>query len=827
LAANFCLNNAPATLSPNPAGGVISGAGIVSDKFYPSAAGVGTHSISYIYDNGCIDTLTSAVTVHALPTMAISGLDTAYCYNNPPVAVVGSPSGGTLSGNGISGLNFSATNAGVGVHLIRYISDVDAHGCIDTAFKQLEVFGIPNISFGSLVADQCISTDSVSLAATPAGGAYSGIAISGNVFSSSTAGVGSHKIYYSVTIGNLACSNVDSFTFSVHSLPSLTFLGGNTCANIPSMTLSALPSGGTFSGTFVSGNNFAPISSGVGSFPVTYSFTDAYNCTNNTTQNIIVNAIPVINFIMADTHFCVNEAAVNLVATPLGGSFAGNGVIGSSFTPANAALGNNPISYTYTDLNLCTNSKVHQAVVHALPVVNFVNTPVSYCSNGTPQLLSATPSGGTFLGSGVTGANFYPALTSPGSIPLFYHYTDAFSCSSSDTLMVVVNAPPVVAWSGLNTSYCKNDLPDTLTLNPLGGYFNNAAVVNGIFMPSLADTGGLAITYSFTDANNCSASQVVNTHVYQNPSIDAGQDSLIPCNSNGVVLGEVAQSGNTYLWAPYAGLNNPFAGNPTANPWNTTWFVVTKTHLASQCTAKDSVLMSVPVPLQVFISGDTNLCAGDSLHLLAAGSENYVWSYGITGENFDFKPMITQYIKAQATDSNNCVSVDSVLALLNPLPIPNLGFASDTVVINDSLVLSPGSFNTYLWSNGSSMSSMTLHYQSGLVDSLIWVQVENEFGCQGSDTIRIFFNNIDGDFESIQLKVFPNPSQDVVNLEFGNLVYVNSIQLMDLSGKVVQSISVEDFIQSYSLNINALPVGAYLLQINLLKMSKTLKILRK
>ena len=67
------------------------------------------------------------------------------------------------------------------------------------------------------------------------------------------------------------------------------------------MASSASPTGGTFSGPGVSGNKFDPASAGVGTHNVTYTFTDANNCTNSVSRNIVVEDVdpPVIGTIIA------------------------------------------------------------------------------------------------------------------------------------------------------------------------------------------------------------------------------------------------------------------------------------------------------------------------------------------------------------------------------------------------------------------------------------------------------------------------------------------------------------------------------------------------
>ncbi len=68
-------------------------------------------------------------------------------------------------------------------------------------------------------------------------------------------------------------------------------LAANTSTYINSITdlLTGIPSGGTFSGIGVSGTNFDPSLAGVGTWPVTYTYSDTTGCADTATINITVN----------------------------------------------------------------------------------------------------------------------------------------------------------------------------------------------------------------------------------------------------------------------------------------------------------------------------------------------------------------------------------------------------------------------------------------------------------------------------------------------------------------------------------------------------------
>lgn len=59
-------------------------------------------------------------TIAVITTASITGLDSMYCEDMSPVQLNGTPSGGSFSGPGIVGNQFSASVAGPGTHLIQY-----------------------------------------------------------------------------------------------------------------------------------------------------------------------------------------------------------------------------------------------------------------------------------------------------------------------------------------------------------------------------------------------------------------------------------------------------------------------------------------------------------------------------------------------------------------------------------------------------------------------------------------------------------------------------------------------------------------------------------
>ncbi len=67
-----------------------------------------------------------------------------------------------------------------------------------------------------------------------------------------------------------------------------------------------------------------------------------------------------------------SSSPINLVGSPTGGTFSGNGVIFSAFNPSLAGAGTHTITYSYTDANNCTATAEHTILVFTISF-NFVN----------------------------------------------------------------------------------------------------------------------------------------------------------------------------------------------------------------------------------------------------------------------------------------------------------------------------------------------------------------------------------------------------------------------------------------------------------------------
>jgi PKD repeat protein len=278
---------------------------------------------------------------------------------------------------------------------------------------------------------------------------------------------------------------------------------------------------------------------GIYTYTVTQTIGDCES--QPTTVNLIINALPVVTFATVDS-VCGNAASFNLSGgLPEGGIYSGTGVdpTGKIFDPAVAGTGNHVITYTYSDVNACTNSASYTIKVLSLPVVTF--DPLNpVCFSSPAVTLIADPVGGTFAGSGVSGNVFDPAISGTGEFPITYSYSDPVtSCIVSSSQVITVNSLPFIPVN--DTALCGNlVLVLDATIPDAGSYLwtpgNQSTAI--IQLDTVGrGLGSFTINVTATDANSCSSTKAIQYSFFDCTGIEepvlSGNVEIIPNPNTG------------------------------------------------------------------------------------------------------------------------------------------------------------------------------------------------------------------------------------------------------------------------------------------------------
>lgn len=117
--------------------------GIGSGNEFP----IGTTTESFVAVNAMGDSAYCSFNVTVIDTLTIPaslgafGQDSICVYNDPIALPVGTPAGGTYSGNGVSGMSFDPSLSGVGSHTVTYTYVDSITGCTTEAMSSIIVDG--------------------------------------------------------------------------------------------------------------------------------------------------------------------------------------------------------------------------------------------------------------------------------------------------------------------------------------------------------------------------------------------------------------------------------------------------------------------------------------------------------------------------------------------------------------------------------------------------------------------------------------------------------------------------------------------------------------
>jgi hypothetical protein len=157
--------------------------------------------------------------------------------------------------------------------------------------------------------------------------------------------------------------------------------------------------------------------------------------------------------------------------------------------------------------------------IHSKPTITIGDH--SECEGAADIQLTATPTGGTWSGTGVTAAGVFTP-SSKGSHTVSYEYTDANNCENTASKAVTVYENPVAAFAPI-LPLCINaptiDVSSYITVTGAAAkntdsYTSSspALLTGSVFTPS--SDGLFTIGYSYEDANGCPASASTNIIVH-------------------------------------------------------------------------------------------------------------------------------------------------------------------------------------------------------------------------------------------------------------------------------------------------------------------------
>ncbi len=769
----------------------------------PSVIPAGKHTVTAYknYANGdFIQTI--PITIVAPSQITFNPYPSGICENGGIVNILAIPTGGTWSGTAIDNNgNFNPSTAGIGTFVLTYSfinpnKAQNPNGCISTKVATLSVVPLPAVNAGTDLT-VCFNGGSQKLVGSPAGGIWSGAGVNGNYFDPKMAGIGNFPLQYTYTDNTSGCTNTNKIQATVKPVTDIVVPADiSVCINAPLVNLTALPAGGTWSGTGVENNSFNSSKAGLGNQVLVYTYIDqTTGCSSNANFSVTVLDIPV-PVAPANFSICQNANPILLQgAVPIGGNYSGDGVLEGVFNPAKAGIGNHTLTYAYKDPNAgCIGYTSYIITVKPLPIIS-AGPGFEICQNANPIQLNGQPVGGIWSGDGVFAGLFNPSIASTGNHLLTYTIQDiSIGCSNSDTLTVRVNTAPLVN-VGNDTTICNNAASIQLQASPAGGIWSGPGINGSSFIPSVSNIGLNSLNYIFTNLAGCSVTVTKKVTVMKTLSVSAGNSMTFCVNSPAYDLNKDVsiQGGNWTGTGVSGGYFN--SGKAGTGVFNLVYSYPNQSGCLSTAIRTISVL---GIPGRVIITGNLSGCNGDIAQLFAQddSATNYAWyrqneiNPFATGSQVNLTITKTEQIYCVGLNalscglpklSSNFITIRSLTPtaslLSSQTSVPFGGLVHFTAgnnynVQNYQWAFGDGAISTgqnpshYYYSKGIFKVRVILTSPENCTDSL---SLQNNILVGSDDSIKILQPTprlISEDQSLFDVKLFPTPFKDHIYLTF-------------------------------------------------------------
>lgn len=326
---------------------------------------------------------------------------------------------------------------------------------------------------------------------------------------------------------NVAICEGDSYLFNGQNLTSAgtyqaNLLSVNGCDSIVNLNLSVNPVSSSIldtsicQGTVLTMNGQNLQNSG----QYLLAFQNQYGCDSIVTVNLSILPLPALSSTLdticsSDTALLIPSGSITYTWSPLIGFVDSQGVLTAQLQASTTFL------LTGTDGNNCANSLSVPVIVNQLPQIQLLSNQSQYCQG---DVVNLNASGGiTYSWNEFSGNGNAQSFTAQVSSMYFVTGIDANSCSSSDSISIVVNPNPNLTISP-NQEICEGE---TAAISVSGANSYQWSPQGSGSQSYFTPNSTTVYTVIGTEINNCSSDIITTITVHPKPTASFTANPLI------------------------------------------------------------------------------------------------------------------------------------------------------------------------------------------------------------------------------------------------------------------------------------------------------------
>jgi len=314
------------------------------------------------------------------------------------------------------------------------------------------------------------------------------------------------------------------------------------------------------------------------------------------------------------------------------------------------------------------------------------------------------------------------------------------------------NTVVCLVFAGIQTNANSNCTATSMEITATGGVsylWENGSTVNP---RTVSASGSYSVTV--TSANGCTASENIQVIVSQLPQLVVNiNGTSSACVGSNINLQASANMSATYEWSGPNGFsfNGPYFTITIATAAMSGIYTVTATN-ADGCTQTASRLVTVSATTPT-LSGNTQICTGNTISLTAFGGNSYAWSgpgFSAAGSSivrYNATVAMSGTYTVTVSGAASCTGTASVQVTVHPQPSATLSGTSSVCSGGTMTINAPAGGISYLWSgpngftsNTGSSNSLTRTPANTAMAGLYKVTVTNSGGCTATASRSVSVN---------------------------------------------------------------------------------------